>query len=183
VEPVERYPLWKDEQDGVWEISLLGLDVGKYYSFNVDGRRETRGLQRSSADRRPVRPRAAHAHNNTIVMDPDETNRWFGGWTDEAYAQVARHERSSTNCTSGHDHASVAGVPPESAGKYEGLRLTADTATGLGYLKDLGSPRSRSCPRPSSRTARTNTTGATRRVLLRPRGLLRPPAARRLAIL
>ena len=31
IEPKERYPLWKDEADGVWEISLLGLDIGRYY--------------------------------------------------------------------------------------------------------------------------------------------------------
>ncbi|MFH0954021.1 MAG: alpha-amylase family glycosyl hydrolase [Verrucomicrobiota bacterium] len=140
VEPVERYPLWKDEQDGVWEISLLGLDVGKYYSFNVDGPAGNgEGFEPLAQIGDPYARAAAHSQNNTIVVDPDETNAWFGGWSDDSYVAVApqdaviyeMHIRDLTV------HPS-AGVPPEDAGKYEGLIATEAAGTGLGYLKDLG---------------------------------------------
>lgn len=140
LEPAERYPMWKDEQDGVWEVSLLGLDVGRYYSFNVDGPTGNgEGFNGLAQVGDPYARAAAHAHNNTIVVDPDETNRWFGGWTDSEYSTVSpqdlviyeMHVRDMTI------HPS-SGVAPNLGGTYEGLLATAGTGTGLDHLKELG---------------------------------------------
>ncbi len=140
LEPAERYPLWQDPTDGVWEVSLLGLDVGKYYSFNVDGPTGNgEGFNGLAQIGDPYARAAAFAHNNTIVIDPVETNQWFGGWTDEAYSTVPPkdavlyelHVRDMTI------HPS-SGVPPGLAGTYDGLIRSEGTGTGLDHLKDLG---------------------------------------------
>ena len=140
IEPVERYPLWKDPVDGVWEISLLGLDIGKYYSFNIDGpsgNGEAFNALASVGD--PYGRAAAHAHNNTIVMDPEETNEWWSGWTDGDYKtpplqDVVIYEMHVRDMTM---HPS-SGVQPPLAGKYEGLLATDGLGTGLDHLRDLG---------------------------------------------
>ena len=140
LQPAERYAMWKDPADGVWEISLLGLDVGRYYSFNVDGpsgNGEGFNVLASVGD--PYALAAAHAHNNTIVMDPAAPNEWFSGWTDGSYAQVPpqdtiiyeMHIRDMTK------HPS-AGVEPRLAGKYEGLLKSEGTGAALDHLRDLG---------------------------------------------
>ena len=140
IAPVETFPLWKDPADGVWEISLLGLDIGKYYSFNIDGpsgNGEAFNALASVGD--PYGRAAAHAHNNTIVMDPDETNEWWSGWTDGDYRTpptqdaviYEMHVRDMTI------HPS-SGVTSPLAGKYEGLLATDGLGTGIDHLRDLG---------------------------------------------
>ncbi len=136
---VERYPLWR-YPDGVWEITLLGLDTNKYYSFNVDGPRDdVEGFWREAQIGDPYARAAAHAENNTIVMDPDATNEWFAGWSDGAYTtcppqDVVLYETHIRHFTK---HPS-SGVPPPLQGKYEGILATEGLGTGLDHLKQLG---------------------------------------------
>ncbi|MFH0879771.1 MAG: alpha-amylase family glycosyl hydrolase [Lentisphaerota bacterium] len=140
LEPVEKYPLWKDPADGVWEISLLGLDVGRYYSFRVAGPYgDGEGFNAKAQVGDPYARAAAAANFNTMVIDPDATNEWFTGWTDTNYVQAApqdtviyeMHVRDLTM------HPS-SGVNPRDQGKYAGLAASAGTGTGLDHLKDLG---------------------------------------------
>lgn len=140
IAPIERYPMWQDPADGVWEISLLGLDVGKYYSFNVDGptgNGESFNALAQIGD--PYARAAAHSMNNTIVIDPGETNRWWSGWTDQAYVtrpmqDLVIYEMHVRDLTM---HPS-SGVPPELAGKYEGLIASEGTGAAIDHIKDIG---------------------------------------------
>ncbi len=136
----ERYPMIKDEADGVWEISLLGLDAGRYYSFNVDGPQsdgEAFNGQASVSD--PYAVASAHSMNNAIVMDREATNQWFGGWTATNWIIPRRedlviyeaHVRDLTI------HPS-SGVPPNLRGTFEGVLASLGTGTGLDHLKALG---------------------------------------------
>lgn len=138
--PAERYSMWQDPADGIWEISLLGLDIGKYYSFNVDGPTGNgEGFDPFAQIGDPYARAAAHGRNNCIVIAPDATNRWFAGWTDSAWSRPPRqnaiiyelHIRGMTI------HPS-SGVPAEYRGKYEGLLATLGTGSGLDHLKELG---------------------------------------------
>ena len=138
--PVERYPMWKDPEDGVWEISVLGLDFGKYYSYNIDGPAGNgEGFNGLAQVGDPYARAAAHSQNNTIVIDPDATNEWWSGWSDQDYKTVAPkdaiiyelHVRDFTR------HPS-SGVPLPLAGKYEGLPASEGTGRGLDHLKAIG---------------------------------------------
>ncbi|MCB1070298.1 MAG: hypothetical protein H7A43_06330 [Verrucomicrobia bacterium] len=138
--PAERYPMWRDDADGVWEITLIGLDVRKYYSFNVDGPSgpgEDFHPDHQIAD--PYMLAAAHAENNSIVIDLEETNQWFSGWTDDDYRapdfrDMVIYEAHLRDLTA-HESS---GVPPELRGKYAGLMATLGQGTGLDHLKELG---------------------------------------------
>ena len=102
LEPAERYPMWKDEADGVWEISLLGLDIGKYYSFNVDGPTGNgEGFNACAQVGDPYARAAAHAHEqHDRHRSRTRPTQWFGGWTDQDYADAAaRRTWSSTRRT------------------------------------------------------------------------------------
>jgi pullulanase len=140
LEPVERYRLWKDAADGVWEISLLGLDIGKYYSFNVEGPTGNgEGFNPMAQVGDPYARAAAHGRNNCIVIAPEATNRWFGGWTDGDHVRPPKqdaliyemHVRGMTIHPSSD-------VPPKYRGKFEGLLASLGTGTGLDHLKELG---------------------------------------------
>ena len=138
--PRERYSMWKDPADGVWEISLLGLDIGKYYSFNVDGPTGNgEGFNGLAQIGDPYARAAAHSMNNSIVIDPEETNRWWSGWTDPNYStrppqDLVIYELHIRDFTI-HPSASV---PPGVAGKYEGLIASEGTGAALDHIKDLG---------------------------------------------
>jgi pullulanase/glycogen debranching enzyme len=139
-EPVERYRMWKDPQDGVWEISLRGLDIGKYYSFNVEGNQgEGEGFSPFVQVGDPYARAAAHAENNAIVIDQEATNKWFGGWTDQDWSPPAREDVViyETHVRHMTIHPS-SGVSPTERGKYGGITDSATTDTGLAYLKWLG---------------------------------------------
>lgn len=138
--PRERYPMWKDAADGVWEITLRGLHPGAYYSFNLDGPAgRGEGFNRDAFVSDPYSMASARAEHNSIVMDIDATNKWFGGWTDDDYQTPAiqdmiiyeAHVRDLTV------HPS-SGVPAHLRGKYAGLIATEGTGTGLDHLKDMG---------------------------------------------
>ena len=140
-EPVERYRMWQDEEDGVWEVTLLGLQVGAYYSFNVDGPDgEGEGFEPNVQVGDPYAHAVAiDADHNSIVIDPDATNRWFGGWTNDDW-QTPNHEDMVIYEAHLRDltmHPSSR-VPPSLRGTYQGLLATAGTGTGLDHLKDLG---------------------------------------------
>jgi len=138
--PRERYPMWKDDADGVWEVTLLGLDIGQYYSFNIDGPQgRGEGFNPLAYVSDPYGYAAAHAENNTIVVDPEATNKWFGGWTDENYRapdfqDMVIYESHLRDLTM---HPSSL-VPAHLRGKYSGLLATDGKGTGLDHLKDMG---------------------------------------------
>ncbi len=138
--PAERYALWKDPADGVWELTVIGLDVGRYYSFNVDGPAgEGEGFQPGAQVGDPYAVAAAHSHNNGIVLDRDATNEWFGGWTDGAWKTPALEDLViyETHVRDTTIHPS-SGVAPALRGTYRGLTASRGTGTGLDHLKDLG---------------------------------------------
>lgn len=140
LDPAERYPMWKDEADGVWEISLLGLDAGRYYSFNLDGpmgNGEGFNVWANVGD--PYARAVAHAENNAIVIDPDATNQWFGGWTDQDWRtpppqDLLIYEAHVRDLTM---HPS-SGVPRDLAATFAGIPATEGSDTGLDHLKKLG---------------------------------------------
>ncbi len=141
VEPIERYRMWKDEEDGVWEVTLLGLNIGAYYSFNISGPEgEGEGFQPNTQVGDPYGLAVAiDADHNNIVIDPGATNRWFAGWTNDEW-QTPNHEDMVIYEAHLRDltmHPS-SGVPPSLRGTYQGLLATVGTGTGLDHLKDLG---------------------------------------------
>lgn len=141
IEPIERFRMWKDEADGVWEVTLIGLDIGRYYSFNVVGPEgEGEGFQPNAQVGDPyARAAAVDSDYNNIVIDPEATNRWFAGWTNDEYVTpnhedmviYEMHVRDMTMHPSSR-------VPPSLRGTYAGLLASAGTGTGLDHLKDLG---------------------------------------------
>lgn len=141
VEPRERYPLWRDPADHVWEVTLLGLDIGRYYSFNVAGPEgNAEGFLPEAQIGDPyARAVAIDSDYNNIVIDPEETNEWFAGWTDDAYRAPA-HEDMIIYETHVRDmtmHPSSK-VPPALRGTYAGLLASEGTGTGLDHLKSIG---------------------------------------------
>ncbi len=138
--PKERYRMWKDPSDGVWEISLVGLDKGAYYSFNVDGPSgEGEGFSFSEQIGDPYARAAAHAENNAIVIDPDETNEWFTGWTDQNHKTIPRQDAVIYETHVRHltIHPS-SGVPVGLRGKYDGITVSETTDTGLNHMRRMG---------------------------------------------
>ncbi len=140
VEPAESYDMWKDPADGVWEITLLGLDTGKYFAYQVDGPEgDGEGFYFPTPFGDPYGLAAAHAEHTTIVMDPDATNQWFDGWTDDDWKtpppeDVVIYETHVRHLTK---HPS-SGVPPHLQGTYEGVLASLGTGTGLDHIKDMG---------------------------------------------
>ncbi|MGD9873117.1 MAG: alpha-amylase family glycosyl hydrolase [Kiritimatiellia bacterium] len=140
LKPSERYPLWKDPVDGVWEISLLGLDAGRWYSFNVDGPRgEGEGFYPQGQIGDPYARAAAHAENNTIVIDPEAPNEWFTGWSDQDFVtpqlqDIVIYEAHVRDLTA---HPS-SGVPVPVRGLYQGISASSGTGAGLDHIRDMG---------------------------------------------
>jgi pullulanase/glycogen debranching enzyme len=124
----------------VWEITLLGLDIGEYYSFSIDGPEgRGEGFNKEAFVSDPYGIASAHAENNTIVLDPEATNQWFGGWTDQDYVapefqDMIIYEAHLRDLTM---HPSSL-VPAHLRGKYAGLLATDGLGTGLDHLKDMG---------------------------------------------
>jgi pullulanase len=140
IPPAERYRMWRHPADGTWEITVLGLDIGRYYSFNVAGPGgEGEGFQPDAQVGDPYAVAAAHAHNNGIVLDRDATNEWFRGWTDAAWKTPALEDlaiyESHVRDMTVHPSSKV---PPALRGTYRGLLASLGTGTGLDHLRDLG---------------------------------------------
>lgn len=138
--PIERYPMIKDEEDGVWEINLLGHDTGRYYAFSVDGpqgNNEAFNGQAFISD--PYSFASAHSMNNSIVVDREATNEWFGGWTATNWSIPKREDLViyETHLRDLTIHPS-SGVAPNLRGTYAGVLATLGTGTGLDHLKKLG---------------------------------------------
>jgi len=141
IEPAERYLMWKDEGDGVWELSTIGLDIGRFYSFNVEGPAgDGEGFHPSAQIGDPYALAAAiDSDYNNIVLDPYATNRWFGGWTDQNFV-APKHEDMVIYEMHVRDmtmHPSSK-VPPSLRGTYQGLLASVGTGTGLDHLKEMG---------------------------------------------
>ncbi len=139
IPPTGRYPMWQDD-DGVWEISRTGLDIGKYYSFNVDGPRGPgEGFNPFAQVGDPYALAVPHARNNPMIIDPDATNQWFAGWTDDDW-EIPPHEDLiiyETHVRHFTMHPS-SGVAPKLRGKFAGVTDTLGRGTGLDHLKALG---------------------------------------------
>ncbi|HEY8241073.1 MAG TPA: hypothetical protein VIH35_06490, partial [Kiritimatiellia bacterium] len=137
--PKERYLMWRDP-DGVWEISLAGIDAGKFYSFNVDGPAgDGESFIATAQVGDPYALALAHSHNNGIVLDAAQTNAWFPGWTDSGWKtppleEQVIYETHIRDFTA--DPSSL--VPERLRGTYAGFLATAGKGTGIDHLKTLG---------------------------------------------
>ncbi len=138
--PAEILPMQLDPSDSVWEREVAGLQIGQYYAFRVDGPRAGgEGFDPTAEVGDPYARAMAHACNNSIVIDPDATNDWFAGWSDDTYSAPAwqdaviyeLHIRDLTQDPSSN-------VPAGLRGTYQGLLASAGTGTGLDHLKALG---------------------------------------------
>ena len=138
--PVEEYRMWKDPADGVWEISVHGMDVGRYYGFRVDGPGGDGEL--FNADNvvgDPYGRAAANADGLTIVVDPDATNQWFSGWTDQEWETPDPQDVVIYEChVRGMTVHPSSGAPAAKRGKYSGFVGTLGKGTGLDHIKALG---------------------------------------------
>ena len=138
--PAEEYRMWKDPADGVWELTMRGLDVGRFYGFRVDGPRgDSEGFDPDSVVGDPYGRAAANADGLTIVMDPAATNQWFKGWTDQAWETPDPQNVVIYEChVRGMTVHPSSGAPAAKRGKFAGLAGTLGKDTGLDHLKRLG---------------------------------------------
>lgn len=138
--PVESYRMWKDPEDGVWEISMRGLDIGRFYGFRVDGpfgRGEMFDAMNVVGD--PYGRAAANANGVSLVVDPEATNQWFTGWTDQDWVTPEPQDVSIYEChVRGMTMHPSSGAPAATRGKYAGFTGTLGQGTGLDHLKKLG---------------------------------------------
>ncbi len=139
VSPEEKHVMVRDA-NGVWETDLPGLLAGTYYAFLVDGPSGPgEAFNRNQPVADPNSRAIAHARNCSIVIDPDATNRWFKGWTDQDYrpprlADTVIYETHVRDLTI----HSTSGVTKDKRGLYAGVSATTGTGTGLDHLKKLG---------------------------------------------
>ena len=138
--PAEEYRMRKDPADGVWEIAMRGLDVGRYYGFRVDGPAgDGESFDPFAVVGDPYGRAAATADGLTIVIDPDATNQWFKGWTDQAWETPDPQDVVIYEChVRGMSVHPSSGAPAAKRGKYAGFMGTKGKGTGLDHLKALG---------------------------------------------
>ena len=138
--PAEQYRMRKDPADGVWEISMRGLDVGRFYGFRVDGPAgDAEGFDSFAAVGDPYGRAAANADGLTIVVDPDATNQWFKGWTDQAWQTPDPQDVVIYEChVRGMTVHPSSGAPAPARGKFAGLMGTLGKGAGLDHLKAMG---------------------------------------------
>jgi len=138
--PTEEYRMWKDPANGVWEISTRGLDTGRFYGFRVDGPfGDGEMFDALNVVGDPYGRAAASADGLTMVIDPDETNEWFRGWTDQDWQTPDSQDVMIYEChVRGMTVHPSSRAPAALRGKYAGLTGTLGKGTGLDHLKALG---------------------------------------------
>jgi pullulanase/glycogen debranching enzyme len=138
--PVEEYRLWKDPADGVWEITLRGQDVGRYYGFRMDGPPgDGENFDSFAVVGDPYGRAATSADGLTIVLDPAATNDWFKGWTDQKWATPDPQDVGLYEChVRGMTVHPSSGAPAAKRGKFAGLMATRGEGTGLDHMQALG---------------------------------------------
>jgi len=138
--PVEEYRMWKDPKDGVWEITVRGLDIGRFYGFRVDGPPgDGEGFDPSFVVGDPYGRAAANADGLTIVVDPAATNQWFKGWTDQAWEAPDPQNVVIYEChVRGMTVHPSSGAAAAKRGKFAGLASTLGKGAGLDHLKKMG---------------------------------------------
>ena len=138
-DPVEEYRMRKDE-DGVWEITTRGLDVGRYYGFRVDGPSgDGEAFHPETVVGDPYGRAAASANGLTIVIDPDATNQWFSGWTNQDWKTPDPQNAVIYEChVRGMTIHPSSRAPKAVRGKFSGFMGTLGKGTGLDHLKDMG---------------------------------------------
>ena len=138
--PVAEYRMARDPADGVWEITTRGLDIGQYYGFRVDGPagdRESFDPFHVVGD--PYGRAVANADGLSIVVDPDATNQWFRGWTDQNWVTPDPQDLVIYEChVRGMTVHPSSGVAAGKRGKYAGFMGSLGKGTGLDHLKALG---------------------------------------------
>ena len=137
--PAEEYRMSRDS-DGVWEISTRGLDTGRYYGFRLNGPAgdgETFDAANVFGD--PYARAVAKTDGLSIVIDPDATNQWFSGWTDQEWVTPPQQDLLIYEChVRGMTADPSSGVPKPLRGKFAGLDSTIGTSAGIGHLEKLG---------------------------------------------
>ena len=138
--PAEEYRMRKDPADGVWEISMRGLDVGRFYGFRVDGPAgDGEAFDPFCVVGDPYGRAAATADGLTIVADPAATNQWFKGWTDQAWETPDPQDVVIYEChVRGMTVHPSSGAPAAKRGKFAGFMGTKGKGTGPDHLKALG---------------------------------------------
>lgn len=139
--PVEEFAMSPDPADGVWEITLQGLDVGQYYMFRVDGPSgDGENFDKFSPVGDPYARAAATANGCSLVVDPDATNQWFSGWTDQNWVIPDLQDSIIYEChVRGMTiHPSSKVTPARARGKYGSLMKTLGKGTGLDHLRNMG---------------------------------------------
>jgi pullulanase len=138
--PAEEYRLWKDPADGVWEISMRGLDTGRFYGFRVDGPpSDSESFDALAVVGDPYGRAVATADGLSIVVDPAATNSWFQGWTDQHWTTPDPQDVVIYEChVRGMTVHPSSGAPADKRGKFAGLMATLGKGTGLDHLKALG---------------------------------------------
>lgn len=140
VPPEEEYRMWKDSSDGVWELSMLGWDLGRYYAFRITGPEGAGEGFRPGGQvvGDPYAEAAAHAENLPILVDTKADTEYFDGWTADFttpdHEDLVIYEAHMRDLTS---HPSSP-VPSKWKGTYRGVAESLGTGTGLDHLKDLG---------------------------------------------
>lgn len=137
---VEEYRMWKDPADGVWEICTRGLDVGRFYGFRVDGPSgDGESFDPFSVVGDPYGRVASSADGLTMVVDPEATNQWFKGWTDQGWTTPDPQDVVIYEChVRGMTVHPSSGAPAGKRGTYAGLTATRGKGTGLDHVKALG---------------------------------------------
>lgn len=135
----EEYRMRRDE-NGVWEATTLGLDVGRYYGFRLDGPEgDGEQFDEHTVVGDPYGRAAAGADGLTLVVDPDATNEWFRGWTDADWKRPDGQDVVIYEChVRGMTIHPSSGVDAKLRGKYRGLAATLGKPTGLGHVKAMG---------------------------------------------
>ena len=136
----EEYRMRKAGREGVWEITMNGVDFGRYYGFRVagpDGNGE--GFDPYHVIGDPYGRAAATANGLTLLVDPDATNEWFAGWTDGDWKTPAPQDMIIYEChVRGQTVHPSGGIARGKRGTYEGLIESLKGDTGLGHAKAMG---------------------------------------------